>query len=114
MFVATPGLASIAVSQGYSLVVVCGLLIAVAFLVSEHGLSGTQVSVVLACGLSSCNSWALEHELNCCGIGLHCSAASGIFPDRRSNSCVLYWQADSLPLPPGMALCHFLIKQGSR
>ena len=38
MFVAAPGLAFVAMSQGYSLAVVCRLLIAVDSLVSEHGL----------------------------------------------------------------------------
>ena len=28
---------------------------------------GTQASVVVACGLSSCGSWALEHRLSSCG-----------------------------------------------
>ena len=41
-----------------------GLLMAVACLVVEHGLWGTQASVVVACGLSS---WAPEHRLNGCG-----------------------------------------------
>ena len=27
----------------------------------------TQASALVACGLSSCNSWALEHGLSCCG-----------------------------------------------
>ena len=42
--------------RGYSLVVVCGLFIAVAFLVG-----GWTV------GLSGCGSWAREHKLNSCG-----------------------------------------------
>ena len=33
-------------------------------------------------------------------LGLSCSAAWGILPDRRSNLCPLHWQADSRPL------CH--------
>ena len=39
------------------LVVVRGPLIAVAYLV-EHGLEGVRASVLAACGLSSCGSWA--------------------------------------------------------
>ena len=46
--------------------VVCRLLIAVASLVAEHGLKGVQISVAMANGLSSCNSWTLEHRLNSC------------------------------------------------
>ena len=30
--------------------------------------------------------------------GLSCSKVCGIFLDQRSNPCLLYWQADSLPL----------------
>ena len=37
-----------AASQGYSLVVVCGLLIAVASPVTEYGLKGARLSVVVA------------------------------------------------------------------
>ena len=40
-----------------------GLLTAVASLVAEHGL--------LACGLSSCGSWAPEHRLSSCGTQVH-------------------------------------------
>ena len=29
---------------------------------------GAQTSVVVACGLSSCGSWALERRLSSCGI----------------------------------------------
>ena len=45
----------------------------------EHGLEGVQASVVAACGLSSCDSWALEH-------GLSCSVACDL-PDQGSNLC---------------------------
>jgi hypothetical protein len=55
-----------AVSRGYSLVVVCGLLIAMASLFSEHGLSGVWALVAAAHGLSSRTSQALEHRLNSC------------------------------------------------
>ena len=30
--------------------------------------------------------------------GLSCSMACGIFPDQGSDSCLLHWQADSIPL----------------
>ena len=34
--------------------------------------------------------------------GPSCSEACGIFPDQESNTCLLHWQADSLPgKPPG-------------
>ena len=53
-------------SWGCSPVAVSGLLIAVAFLVSEHMLRGE--------GFSTCGSLALEHRLSC-------SKAYGIFLD---------------------------------
>ena len=52
---------------------------------------GCRPSVVVALGLSSCGSWALEHRLSC-------SMACGIFPDQRSNWCLPHCQVDSLPL----------------
>ena len=52
------------VSRGYSLVTVPRLLIAMVSLVSEHGRQGVPTSVVVAHGLSSCGSQALEHRLN--------------------------------------------------
>ena len=42
--------------QGYSLVAACDLLIEVASLVAEHGLSSPQ-ALVVAQGLSSCSLW---------------------------------------------------------
>ena len=56
------GFSLVAVTGGYSLVVVHGLLIEVAFLV-KHGLYGA----VWYAGFSSCSSWLLEHRLNSCG-----------------------------------------------
>ena len=44
-------LSVVAASRGYSLVVVCGLLVMVASLVVEHGLQACKVSVVAAPGL---------------------------------------------------------------
>ena len=68
---------SLVVSRGYFLVVVCGLLIAVASLVSEHRLQSTG-SIVVA------------QEL--------CFQTCGIFLDQGSNPSPLHWQADSQPL----------------
>ena len=80
-----------AVSRGYSLVVMPGLLIAVASLIVEHRLQGTQASVVEAPGLQNTGPAVAVH-------GLSCSTACGILRDQGSNSCLLHWQADSLPL----------------
>ena len=61
VFVATHGLSLVAVSGGYSLVAVHGLLIVVASLVVELGLQSGQASIVLVHGLS-CSA--------ACGISL--------------------------------------------
>ena len=44
------------------------LLIEVASLHASHGLHDMWALVVVADGLSSCGSWALEQRLNSCGI----------------------------------------------
>ena len=61
------GFSLVVESRDYSLVAARELLVAVASLIGDHGLQGTQAAVVWAHGLSSCGSWALEHRLNCCG-----------------------------------------------
>ena len=50
-----------------SLAAACGLLIAVASLCGTVWALGTRASAVVACGLSSCGSWALGHRLSSCG-----------------------------------------------
>ena len=52
--------------RGLLFVAVLGLLIAVASSCGAQAL-GAQASVVVACGLSSCGSRALEHRLSSCG-----------------------------------------------
>ena len=72
--------------QTFSLVAVLMLLVAVGSLVAEHGPWGMWASVVVAHGLSSCSSQALEHWLGICGAwaSLLCSMwylpRSGIEP----------------------------------
>ena len=61
------GFSPVAASRGYSLVAVPGLLSALASLVAEHRLQGMQAPGVVAQGLSSRGSWALEHRLSSCG-----------------------------------------------
>ena len=63
------GFSLVVASEAYSLGEVHRLLIVVASLVAEHWLEST-VSVVVVHGLS-------------------CSTTSGIFPDHRSNLCLL-------------------------
>ena len=65
--VAACGLSLVLESRGCSLVAACRLLTAVASLVAEHRLWGTQASVVSACRLRSCGLWTLEPRLGSCG-----------------------------------------------
>ena len=80
-----------AASGEYSVAAVRRLLIAVASLVVEPGLQGWRDSIVVAPGLESIGSIAVA-------LGLSCSAPCGIFLDQGSNSCLLHWQVNSLPL----------------
>ena len=52
---------------GLLFIAVLGLLTVVASLVAEHRALGARAAVVVASGLSSCGSWALEHRLSSCG-----------------------------------------------
>ena len=61
------GSSLVVASGGYSLAMVHRLLSAVASLVAEHRLWGTQTSGLAAHGLNSCGFQALEHRLNSCG-----------------------------------------------
>ena len=81
-------------SGGYPVVVLRGLLIAVASLVGSRVQALVVVargSVLVAPGLWSTHSVVVVHRLSCC-------AACGIFADQGLNLCLLHWQADSLPL----------------
>ena len=93
--------------QGLLVVVVCGLLIAVASHCRAWAL-GVRASVVAARGLRSCSTRALERtSFSSCGLWalsagsvvvvcrLSCSMAYGIFPGQGSNPCPLHWQAES-------------------
>ena len=64
VFIAAQAFFLIAVSGSYSLVKVCRLLIALASLIAGHGLQSVWASVVVARGLGSCGSQAIEHGLN--------------------------------------------------
>ena len=86
------GCSSVAVSRGYSVAAVCGLLIAVASPLVEHGLQDARASVTAVHGLNSCGSRGLEPRINSCAQGLRCSQACGILPDQGSNLCLLHWK----------------------
>ena len=101
-FVAAHGLSLVVASGGYSSLQCMGFsprwLLLLRSMGSRHvGCSSCSMraSVVVAHGLSSCGSRALECRLSSCGARLRCSMACGIFPDQGSNLCPLHWQADS-------------------
>ena len=68
VFVAVRGAFSSFGERGLLFIVLRGLLIAVASLVACRAQApGARASVVVACGLSSCGSRALERSLSSCG-----------------------------------------------
>ena len=85
------GFSLVVESGDYSLDAVHSLLIMVASLDVQRGLESARASVVVAPGLSSTGSVVVVN-------GLSCFLACGILPDQGSNSCLLHWQAGSLPL----------------
>ena len=76
VFTATHRLSLVVASRGYSLAVVCGLLIEAPSLTGEHGLWSTLALAGVEPGRSSC-------------------VACGVFLDQGLNPCSLHWQADS-------------------
>ena len=56
-----------------------------------RGFSYCRADALECVGFGSCGSQTLEHRLSC-------SAVCGIFLDQGLNSCLLHWQANSLPL----------------
>ena len=89
LFLAVLGLGS---CTGFSRVAVCGLLIGVASLVTEHGLWGDWPSVFAARGLSSCSSLSLEHRLSSCDSWAYlvapCCVESSQTRDPTGVSCI--------------------------
>ena len=79
------GLSLVTASGGYSPVVVCWLLVAVAPLVAERRLQVHRVQ-----SLKHVGSVVVAH-------GLSCSDVCEIFLDRALNPCPLHWRADSYP-----------------
>ena len=75
-----------------------GLLAPVAPLVAEHGLWGSQASVLVARGLSSLAPGLKSTGSVLTAHKLGCSVASAIFPNQGPNPGPLNWQAESLPL----------------
>ena len=79
-------------SGSSSLLVLHGLLLAVASLLLSAGFSSCAVSpAVVVPGF-----W--KHRLKCCGAWISYSVAYEIFPHQGWSPCLLQCQADSLPL----------------
>ena len=103
------GLSLVVASVGYSSLQYVGFLLWWLLLLRSTGSRcagfsscGTQASVVVARGLSSCDTQAQQLWLTVSRAasvvvahGLSCSTACGIFPDQGSNPRPLHWQADS-------------------
>ena len=93
------GFSLVVTNGGYSLVTVHRLLIAVASLV-KHRLQGSQASVVVAHGLCSFGSWALEHRLRFNSFGARAQSLCGmqgvLGPGAQPLSLAL--ASDPLPL----------------
>ena len=66
VFIAACGLSLVAASRGYSSLWCAGFSLQWLLLLGAWAL-GAQASVVVACGLSSCGSRALERRLSSCG-----------------------------------------------
>ena len=83
---------------GATPVVLCGLLVAVTFLVAEHGLQAHGLLQLWLLG-----SREQAQLLWCMGL---VAPQCEIFLDQGSNLCLPHWQEDSLQ--PGMPLCYLL------
>ena len=59
---------------------------------------GTRASAVVARGLSSCISWALDLRLNSCGTRVELLCGVWDLPGPGIEPMSLAWQVDSLPL----------------
>ena len=66
VFIAARGLSLVVASGGYSSLWCTGFSLQWLLLLGARVL-GAWASVVVACGLSSCGSWALERRLSSCG-----------------------------------------------
>ena len=87
-------------SRACSLLAVCGLLIALASLVVEHGSRACmQASVVVVCGLSNCNSQALKHRVSSYGTWAR------LLPALLSPGLCMWDLPDPgiKPMPPALA-----------
>ena len=91
-FIAAHGLSVVEASGGYSSLRCTGFSLLWLVLLRVQAL-GARASVVMACGLSSCSSQALEHRLSSCGARASVVMACGLSScgsralERRLSSC---------------------------
>ena len=98
---------------GATLVAVHGSFTAMASLVAERVLSGTQAPAVAVHSLSCWGPQALGHRHSSWVHRLRCPEACGIFPDQGSNLYPLHCRVDSQPLGhQGSPETSFLISKG--
>ena len=83
---------------GSCLLAVLRLLIAVASLIEEYSLQGTRASVLQQAGSVGAVPWLQSTASVDVVCRRSCSAACEVFLGEGSNSHLLPWQADSLPL----------------
>ena len=91
VFVAAPGVSVVAASQSYSSLRYTGFPLWCLLYCRAQAL-GAWASVVVAHGLSSCGSWALDHRLSSCGA--------------RAQSLCGMWdlpRSGLEPMPPALA-----------
>ena len=85
-------------SGSYSPAAVCGLLVALASLVVEHGLQGARASTAAHVGLAVSSFQAPEHRLNSCGAWALLLQGMWDPPGLGIPPMSLDWQVDSLLL----------------
>ena len=93
VFVAAHSLCLVVASRGYSPVVVCGLLTALASFAMEHGLRSMGSGA-----LSGCSYWALGRGLSSCGPWAELLPDIWNLPGPGIELTSLHWQANSQPL----------------
>lgn len=64
---------------------------------SSRGCSLLAVQELLSGGCSCCRVWALGAGASVAvACGFSCAEEYGIFPDQRSNPCLMHWQVNSI------------------
>ena len=105
VFVAARGLSLVAASGGYSSLWCVGFSLQWLLLLRNTAL-GVRASVVVAHGLSSCGSWALERRLSSCGARSQLLCGMWDLPGPGFGPVSLALAGGFLTtVPPGKSLC---------